>query len=544
MSPPIKWLHHDVVPARDLDSGLAAAIKKQPDLVIVCQDSLKQQAFELCQKIKSDERLQDTAVLLVSSSADPHVQVRAFDSGANDILVGPRNELILSARVRALLKYRNAVRELRAAHADMERRVAERTAELQRSNEELKREMAERQKTEAALLTTEEMFRHLQKVEALGQLAGGVAHDFNNILFVILGHCELLEAKAKPGDPLLADVGSIRSAGQRAAELTRQLLAFGRRQVLKPQALDLNVVVSDMATMLRRLIGEHIELVANLSATPVATKADRVQIEQVIMNLVVNARDAMPKGGTLTVETANVVLDEAQMRSYIGARAGPHVRLAISDTGCGISTEAQAHLFEPFYTTKEPGKGTGLGLAMVYGIVKQSGGSIWARSALGKGTRFDVYLPCAEEPVAPKRADSGTMPVAGPVTVLLVEDEESVRDLARRFLEDAGFTVLEARGGNEALEVHKRYRDVIHVLLTDVVMPKMSGQDLADELTRTRPNLRVLYMSGYARTSLDGKTAKVSQPAFSLDPATAFLQKPFTKKKLVNAIREVLAGPG
>ncbi|MCY3023988.1 MAG: response regulator [Planctomycetota bacterium] len=531
----VEQLRHTALTAHDATTALATAKEMVPDLALLCVDSLGQQAFDLCKLIKADDKLQDTSVLLVSTSQDPRLQVRAFESGANDILASPRNEIVIGARVRALLKYRNAVRELRAAYGDMELRVAQRTAELRRSNEELKREIAERQKTEAALKTTEEMFRQVQKVEALGQLAGGVAHDFNNILFVILGYCEVLESGLKPDDPLRNAAKQIRTASERAAALTRQLLAFGRRQMLQPQVLDLNAVVGDMSAMVQRLIGEDTELVTNLCPERATTKADRVQLEQVILNLAINARDAMPSGGTLTLETAHVMLAEDFVRNHVGSRPGPHVRLTITDTGCGMAPEVMAHLFEPFYTTKGAGKGTGLGLAMAYGIIKQSGGNIYAMSTPGKGTRFSIFLPHVAGPVPVPAADSGSMPAQGAGTILLVEDDDSVRKLTRQFLEAGGFTVLEARGASEAIMLHERHKEAIQLLLTDVVMPKMSGRDLAKILLHAHAGLRVLFMSGYTHVAMG------QQEGF--DPSAALLQKPFTRKALIKKVREVLASP-
>jgi len=568
--PVIRQSGHTVLTATDAQTAWGIAADNTPDLVILCADSLGNAALDLCKQFKADANLKDSTVLLVSTSEDPRLQVSAFDCGANDILASTRNEVLIASRVRALLKYRNAVRELRSAYEQMEQRVAERTAALRKSNEELKREMAERQKTEAALKTTEEMFRQIQKVEALGQLAGGVAHDFNNVLFVILGYCEVLEQglaayekRGASGSRLQAAVGQpqasgaqppvsglqaaarqIRMAGERAAALTRQLLAFGRRQVMKPAVLDLNAVVTDMSAMLRRLIGEDVELVQVLAPALWAVKADRVQLEQVILNLAINARDAMPGGGSLKLETANVVLDEAYVRAHTGSKPGEHVLLAITDSGQGMDRDTQAHLFEPFFTTKGPGKGTGLGLAMAYGILKQSGGNIWAVSAPAKGTRFEIYLPRTKEPVSGSsgkmRAVQGTMSqqAAGAkpqptITILLVEDEQPVRELTRKFLEGSGYAVLEARSCSEAIMLHERHKDAVRMLLTDVVMPKMSGRDLAGILTRAHPGLKVLYMSGYADNVLGDRGM--------LDQTTAFLPKPFTQEVLARRVQEVLA---
>jgi len=381
----------------------------------------------------------------------------------------------------------------------------------------------------------EEQLRLSQKMEAVGQLAGGVAHDFNNLLTVILGYSILLLRDLRPEDPRRAPLEGIQQAADRAAALTHQLLAFSRRQVLAPRLLDLNVVVADMDKMLRRLIGEHIELSTVLAPDLALVKADPGQIEQVIMNLVVNASDAMPTGGKLTIETTDVELDEACGCIHTVGTPGPCVILTVSDTGHGMDEGTRARVFEPFFTTKEKGKGTGLGLAVVYGIVKQSGGSVWVYSEQGLGTTFKIYLPkveaTSEKPeaiTAYKRARRGTE------TVLLVEDETAVRSLLRDILESNGYVVLEASRAAEALETSERHRGPIQLLLTDVVMPGISGRKLADRLKTLRPETRVLYMSGYTDTA-------IVQHGL-LEPGVAFLQKPFTPEALSRKIREVLDG--
>jgi two-component system, cell cycle sensor histidine kinase and response regulator CckA len=379
----------------------------------------------------------------------------------------------------------------------------------------------------------EEQLRLSQKMEAVGQLAGGVAHDFNNLLTVILGYGSLLLKDLVPEDPRRAPLEGINQAADRAAALTQQLLAFSRRQVLAPRLLDLNAVVADMDKMLRRLIGEHIELSTVLAPELGLVKADPGQIEQVIMNLIVNARDAMPVGGKLTIETAHVELDEACARRRTVGTPGPYVLLAVSDTGHGMDEDTRARVFEPFFTTKEKGKGTGLGLAVVYGIVKQSGGSVWVYSEPGIGTTFKVYLPkvetASEKPeatTANKRSRRGTE------TVLLVEDEAAVRSLLRDILESNGYVVLEASRAVEALEASQQHGGPIQLLLTDVVMPDVSGRKLADRLRTSRPEAKVLYMSGYTDTA-------IVQHGL-LEPGVAFLQKPFTPDALSRKVREVL----
>jgi two-component system, cell cycle sensor histidine kinase and response regulator CckA len=381
----------------------------------------------------------------------------------------------------------------------------------------------------------EGQFRQAQKMEAVGQLAGGVAHDFNNLLTVILGYTDLLAAKLDPGSVELEDLNQIRTAGERAASLTRQLLAFSRQQVLERKVLDVNALTAHTEKMLRRLIGEDVELVTVLDPALRRVFADAGQLEQVIMNLAVNARDAMPRGGRLTIETANVELDEAYARLHGPVKPGSYVMIAVSDTGVGMNSDTLAHMFEPFFTTKERGKGTGLGLATVYGIVKQSGGYVWVYSEVGKGTTFKTYLPRVEEgrEAEPVPAAEPTS-LVGSETVLLVEDEESVRALSRSVLTSYGYTVLEAGSGKEGLDVARRYPLPIDLLLTDVVMPEMGGLDLASRLEDIRPGVRVLYMSGYTDDAVFRHGL--------LEKGRMFLQKPFTPATLARKVREVLGG--
>jgi PAS domain S-box-containing protein len=379
----------------------------------------------------------------------------------------------------------------------------------------------------------EEQLRQAQKMQAVGQLAGGMAHDFNNLLMVMKGHTEILADRLGPNAPLRENVEQLEKAADRAAALTRQLLAFSRMQVLQPRVIDLNRVVSELIQMLPRLIGENIELVFQPTKNLGPVRADAGQIEQALLNLVVNARDAMPSGGRLTIETANVDLDESYGQRRVIVEPGPYIMLAVSDTGCGMDAETQSHIFEPFFTTKEPGKGTGLGLSMVYGIVKQSGGFIWVYSEPGHGATFKIYLPEVKERVEEKpveRTSSG--PITGSETILLVEDEESVRDLVRNFLRDNGYTVLEAADGEQAVEVARRHRGALHLLVTDVVMPKLSGRELATRLLPNHPEMKVLYISGYTNDAVVRHGV--------LEGDMAFLQKPFTLKDLARKLREVL----
>ncbi len=405
-----------------------------------------------------------------------------------------------------------------------------------RVQEEKDRSEQLRQQTEEALKRSEEQFRQAQKMEAIGQLAGGVAHDFNNLLTIISGYSNLLlDGMLDQADPAYEAVVEIRKAAERTATLTRQLLAFSRRQVLAPQVFVLNSVIQDMDKMLRRLIGEDIQLTSSLAADLGAVKADPGQIEQVLLNLAVNARDAMPQGGRLTIETANVTLDETYASAHAEIQPGPFVMLAVTDSGCGMDAATQARIFEPFFTTKGPGKGTGLGLATVYGIVKQSGGSIYLYSEVGRGTSFKVYLPRVEEaPVANLRpaAPAATTQVGGKETLMIVEDDDAVRALTRTVLRGQSYDVIEAVDADDALRWVEEHSDPIHLLVTDVVMPGMSGRDLAERLSALRPEIKVLYVSGYTDDSVVRHGL--------LEAEIAFLQKPFTPDSLARKVREVL----
>jgi PAS domain S-box-containing protein len=380
--------------------------------------------------------------------------------------------------------------------------------------------------------TLEAQFLQAQKMEAVGQLAGGVAHDFNNLLTAILGYCELLLADIGQSDPRRADIAEIQKAGTRAAGLTRQLLAFSRKQIIEPTLLDLNVVIGDIRGMLERLIGEDIRVTVRLRPQLAPVKADRGQVEQIVMNLAVNARDAMPKGGTLTIETATVELDEHYAARHSGVTPGGYVMLTVSDTGTGITPQVQARLFEPFFTTKEPGTGTGLGLATVYGIVKRTGGSINVYSEVGRGTSFRVYIPRAGAAEMVEDAPASVpLPRAGTQTVLVVEDEDGLRELAKRLLERQGYTVLAASDADQAIQLFDQ-NPSIDVLLTDVVMPGTSGPELTRALAERRPGLKVVYMSGYTENAIVHHGV--------LKPGVAFIHKPFTSDTLARKIREVL----
>jgi two-component system, cell cycle sensor histidine kinase and response regulator CckA len=379
----------------------------------------------------------------------------------------------------------------------------------------------------------ETQFQQAQKMEAIGVLAGGVAHDFNNLLSVIKGYTELLMEEFQPDDPKWADLNQIEQAGQRAASLISQLLTFSRKQLLQPEILNLNTIVNDMTKMLRRVIGEYIELSTVTQPDLDPIYADPGQIQQIIMNLAVNARDAMPQGGKLTIETMNVDLDESYVCRHAVMKKGRFAMMAISDNGIGMDAETQSHIFEPFFTTKEKGKGTGLGLSTIYGIVKQSGGFIWVYSEVGKGTTFKIYFPSAKEEDSNSAAEISAIAQGGKETLLIAEDDGSVRSLASRILRGRGYQVLEAANGKDALQIAQAYRDKIHLVLTDIIMPEMGGSALVAQLKVLRPEIKALYFSGYT----DGAIVQHG----ILDSNVEFLQKPFTVENLLRRVREVLA---
>jgi DNA-binding response OmpR family regulator len=514
---------------------------------------------ETCRRIKAAPITRDVPLVMLTSLEDRQSMLNGLGAGADDYIQKSSDLEILRARVRAQLRrkqfedetrrFRERLlqKEVEAAESrtavqlvqaraslveELEQRVAERTADLAKANADLRREIEERTRAEAALRTTEEQFRQAQKMEAVGQLAGGVAHDFNNLLAVILSTAQLAEADLPPGSRLREDLGQIGEAALRASHLTKQLLAFSRKQLLRPKVINLNAVLRDMDRMLRRVISEAIEIVTVTEPDLGRVLADPGQIEQVILNLVVNARDAMPGGGKITLETANVILDEAFSRDHLGVTAGPHVMLAVSDTGHGMDPATKARIFEPFFTTKGPGQGTGLGLATVFGIVKQSEGSIWVYTELDRGTAFKIYLPAVD-----RIADADIFrepPVAtrGTETILLVEDDPMVRSVARRILAHDGYRVFEAPDADTAIRLCGEYPETIHLLLTDVVLTKASGPLLANRLLAMRTGMKVLFMSGYTDNAIVHHGV--------LDPGTNFIEKPFTPGTLAGKVREVL----
>ena len=445
------------------------------------------------------ERAGEVPVIVVSGTVGEETAIEALHAGAHDFVIKGKLTRLVPAVQREL------------------------------------REVEARSRTETALRKAEEQLRQAQKMEAVGQLAGGIAHDFNNTLSVVLGYADMLLGDLRSDDPMRGDVEEIRKAGVGASNLTRQLLAFSRRQVLQPTPLDLIRVVQGMEKMLRRLLGANVELTVAGAPGLWRAKADAGQIEQVVMNLAVNARDAMPGGGKLAIEAHNVELGDDYAREHLGVEPGAYVEIAVSDTGVGMDAPTQTRIFEPFFTTKEKGRGTGLGLSTVFGIVSQSGGHVLVSSEPGHGTTFKLYFPRTRD--APQTASSPP-PVSssqgGSETILLVEDDEQVRVVAREILQRHGYHVLEAASPGDAIIVCEQHEAKIHLLLADVVLPRMSGRALAERLQPMRPEMKVLFMSGFA-----GAAAGEHGVA---EPDAAFLEKPLTPGKLTSKVREALRG--
>jgi signal transduction histidine kinase len=479
--------------------AMKAALQRQTwDIVISDYEMPNFGGFEALQLLK--ESGHDLPFILVSAVVSEETAVAAMKAGAHDYIM-KRNLVRLAPAIE---------RELREAQTRGARKAAE-----------------------EALRQSEEQLRQAHKIEAVGRLASGVAHDFNNILTVITGHSELLLRQLDADDPRRKNAEQIEKAAYRAAALTRQLLTFSRKQVIEPRVLKLNAIILNIEKMLRRLIGEDIEFCTVLDSAAGHIKADPGQIEQVIMNLAVNARDAMPNGGKLTVTTANTTLDKKHLNNFPDLCAGDYVMLAIADTGTGMSEEVKAHLFEPFFTTKPPGKGTGLGLATCFGIVKQNTGHISVHSELGRGTTFKIYFPQVQSALeSPRVRIMPTEATGGNETVLLVEDEPVVRELAVATLREKGYTVVEAVNGEEGLRMARQHDGKIDLVLTDVVMPVMGGKEMADALHASHPDTKVLFTSGYTEDAMGHHGV--------LRPGILFLQKPYMTATLARKVREVL----
>jgi two-component system cell cycle sensor histidine kinase/response regulator CckA len=478
------------------DGSLALEVFRDfhPDLVLLDVMMPRMDGYATCTALRTLLEGEYLPIVIVTGLDDIDSINRAYEAGATDFITKPINWALLAHRVRYILRASNAFHQRKQL---------------------------------------EEQLYQSQKMEAVGRLAGGVAHDFNNILTVIRGCSEFIISSLKEDDSLHQDAASVIQASEQAACLTRQLLAFSRKQVLQPKVFDLNNIVSIMDKMFRRIIGEHIELNTMLGSESLPVKADPGQLEQVIMNLVINARDAMPQGGRLTLESTRVFLDEAYCRLHVDVTPGSYVLLAISDTGMGMDTETQTRIFEPFFTTKDKERGTGLGLATVHGIIRQSEGFIWVYSEPGQGTTFKIYLPEAQEKLPEQgQASAPTASWQGQETVLVVEDEELVRRVARRILQNYGYIILEASTGREALVIGEEYPGPIHLLLTDVMMPEMGGKELVDRWKDQHPETQVIFTSGYTENAIVHNG--------NLDPDIHFIQKPYRPNALARMVREVL----
>jgi len=546
---------HKMLEAGDGGEGLEIVRAEEPDLVIVDIVMPTMSGYEFVSRLRQEPLIASTRVIFYSATfQEGETNTLARACGVSHILPkpgspegivrivnevlsetprtapGPSGELRSAVDVVQLLNNRlfEKNKQLSDLNARLEQMVAERTADLEETNKQLREQIMEREKAE-------EHLRQIQKLEEIGRLAGGVAHDFNNLLGVILGRCEILFVQPSLDAEVLRSAKIIEEAAGRGAKLTRQLLAFGRRQLLEPRILDLNEVIAGLERMLQRLIGEDVDLKFHPEPRLARVKADPGQLEQVIMNLAVNARDAMPDGGHLTITTTNVQLDETYLNRHTMIQPGSYVMIAVSDSGCGMDAETQSHIFEPFFTTKEKGKGTGLGLSTAYGIVKQSGGYIWVYSEPGQGTTFKIYLPATAGHVSKQLPrEPSARPLEGSETVLVVEDDAALRELTREFLQSSGYKVLEAGTPEEALRVAAQHSGRIDLLLTDVIMPKMNGRELAKKLLSVRPEMKVLYISGYTDDAIMRHGL--------LEEGLAFLQKPYTHYGLTHKIREVLGG--
>jgi len=515
-----------IVKATSGNEALAQLLETDFACIILDVQMPEMDGFELANIIRTDERTRLVPIIFSSGHQRGEADVfKGYETGAVDYLMKPLDPTIVRSKVKVFADLYRKSAALTVAEAAMTKYANE----LKKSNDELEQRVADRMKE---LTIAQAQAAQLQKMDAIGSLAGGVAHDFNNLLAAITMYCDLVADFAETNEKVIKAVDEIRNVAARGAALTRQLLVFSRKQIVQPQSIELNVVVNGMLNMLRRLIGKNIEIVTQLEKPLRAICADPGQIEQVVLNLVVNARDAMPNGGTVTITTSNVVLEDDR---HTGLAAGPHVVLSVTDTGSGMDEATRSHLFEPFFTTKPVGKGTGLGLSTAYGIIKQSKGSIAVTSELGRGATFKIFLPVTETPLTKPRALSKAPVKTDGATILLVEDDENLRALYKEALERHSYTIITAANGKEALEVISRQGDGFGLVLTDVMMPQMGGFELAQNAAKLRAGLPILLMSGYTNERVNHENQAALQKVH-------FIQKPFNTDDLVLKIQEVLGG--
>jgi len=534
---------YEVDEAYDGASALAKALQAPPDMVISDLLMPIMDGYTLLREWRANNRLRSIPFIVYTATyTEPRDERLALDLGADAFIVKPAEPEDLMARIREIesrqpqetLEQPIDEPDLLKEHTGvLVRKLEKKVRQLEQANQRLRQEAIERERAQTALLASEERLRHAQKMEAVGRLASGVAHDFNNLLTVVSSHAEIILETPDASDTVRECARSIAKVSERAAAMTRRLLGFSRRTALQPEIVDLNKTVADACELLRRLIGDDIELTTKISSEICRTKIEPVQLDQILMNLAINARDAMPNGGRLEIETAHVVLSGADSE-HTDCSRGPRVMLAVRDTGIGMTPETLARIFDPFYTTKPAGRGTGLGLAIVRSIVQQSGGCVHVQSQPGVGTTFKVFLPAVDLPVTAQEDAASGNGLRGSETVLLVEDNEDVREVAQTSLELHGYKVLPARDGTQALELAQQHADRIDLVLTDCVLPNLSGSELLIKLRQRLPNLKALFMSGHLQD------AALRQGL--LEGPVPFIQKPYTPVLLARKVREVLDG--
>lgn len=534
---------YEVEEATNGVDALAKANVRRPDLVISDLLMPQMDGYTLLRHWRSHDELKSIPFIVYTATyTEPRDERLALDLGADAFIVKPAEPDVLMARIREIeAKKRPASTETQAEEPELLkehtgvliRKLEKKVRQLEEANRRLVQEAAERERAQAALRASEERLRHAQKMEAVGRLASGVAHDFNNLLTVVSSHAEILLGVQDANDTVRECARSIAKASQRASAVTRRLLGFSRHAAAQPEVVDLNKVVDDACELMTCLLGADIKLKTNLSHDVCRTKIDPTQLDQIIMNLSINARDAMPNGGELTIETGHVVLS-SDSGEHAGCGRGPRVVLTVRDTGHGMKPETLARIFDPFYTTKPAGRGTGLGLAIVRSVVQQNGGCVHVESEPGVGTTFKVFLPAVDQPITKKPDATPTNDLRGSETILLVEDNEDVREVAQASLQLHGYRVLAARDGTQALQIAQQHGQSIDLVLTDCVLPNLSGTELVIRLRKRLPNLKALFMSGHMQD--------VAIQQGLLKDSVAFLQKPYTPLVLARKVREVLDG--